>query len=129
MENDSRNQVSWNIASQTAFQLANTLNEAFNLFNSGEIKRSYHSFKRMRNQFINHEIKKPERELLQKIQDAIEKNYKEYIYHTRLKNIKVALTYQLKYYSYIELYSRAIVFFLKRIGYLPNKENRARVSF
>ena len=115
----SRTQVGWNINSAHSQFISQLLIKANNLHLQGLFHDWYWHFSALRDN-INHELKKDERDELNKLEKSID------VAANNLTKSKSRAD-RIKYHNEIREYTWRILDLMKNLGYLPSKEDKTKV--
>lgn len=129
---DSRGQVSWNIAAYHAIHISNLVRKATDLYLDGNISQWFWTLSALREN-INHDLNENE----QKELDEIELQAKKFSgiwnrYKRSLEEGKETTEFskmKSEYTAVVRKYMRDLMFYLKELGYFPNKEDRTKLGF
>ena len=132
MDRENSGKVSWNIASAQAMHISNLISKATTKYLNGDLGNWYWTLTALREN-INQDVVSVDREFLNELEtecNILFSSWKKYSKELANGNVDKGLVGDKNKFSQkVRIYQRKIMDLLKSLGYLPNKENRAKLSF
>ena len=132
MSREDSGKVSWNIASAQAMHISNLISKATTKYLNGDLGNWYWTLSALREN-INQDVGSDDREFLNDLEkecNLLVGSWQRYSKErANGKLSKEAIEKKNEFSQKVRTYQRKLMDLLKELGYLPNKENRARLSF
>lgn len=132
-DSEGRDQVGWNISAYHSKLVFTLVSRATSAFIRGDLGKWYTYLVAAR-EMMNHELEDDEVEALDKLEKELDKYLRNWerinqiliVGHDPPRRMKAR---NWKFKEKLRIYQREITNLLKTLGYLPNKEDRTRLSF
>jgi len=127
--------VSWNIAASQSQYIFELIRRAMNFYQVGNLASWYWTLSSIR-EMINHSLKEPEREKLDKIEKEVQTSlkywskYRQQVEgHSEVKLDRKDLYKKNLFSVHVRKYQRRIMDLLSDLGYFPSKKDITEVNF
>lgn len=133
MDEEKRDQVSWNIAADQARHISELIKRGIDFYLKGNSGECYWTFTGIR-LLINCELQDNEIKDLDKIEKEANDGFLDWEKYQRVIKDGIIPNEELEkkriaFSTTIKKYVKAIMDFLKKLGYLPSKEDRTHLGF